>query len=175
MQGVAGWTASVSQLLNVRIIDPGYGIATWDRVLLQLWRTEATLDKAEHWLEIGKAFVAESGGQPCSSLSIVESRSPPPTNPVRLAMAESFRSLAPHMRHQIVVAEGSHFRSALVRGVGLALSTLSPSALPLQFAVSLDEAAVTLAPDLSAMAGGAEGLKAAVSSLRTQIDACTPG
>jgi hypothetical protein len=58
--------------------------------------------------------------------------------------------------------------------VGLALSTLSSSALPFHFAVSLDEAAVTLAPDLSPMAGGAEGLKAAVSSLRAQIDACLP-
>jgi hypothetical protein len=164
----------VSDLLNVHNIDPGYGVATWDRLLIQLWRGPATLQAAERWLELGEAFLLQSGDEPCSSLSIVESRSPPPTEKVRLAMAAGFRGLAPRMRHQVVVAEGSVMRSALVRGVGLALSTLSSSSLPLEFVASLNEAAVMLAPDLSPAAGGVEGLKGAVSNLRSQVDKCQP-
>lgn len=151
--------------LAVRSIDDGYCLATWDRVLIQLWRGEATLEAAEDWLRMGEIFLRESAGQPCSTLSIVESRSPPPTDKIRLALTASFRGLAPRMRHQIVVGEGSMFRSALVRAVGL---TLSP--VPLKFAISVDEAALTLAPDLSPGSGGPEGLKAAVSSIRSLVD-----
>jgi hypothetical protein len=75
------------------------------------------------------------------------------------------------MRHQIFVAEGSGFRSALVRGVGLTVSTFAPSLLPFKFASSVDEAAVIIASQLSPKAGGAEGLKTAVAGLRVQLDA----
>jgi hypothetical protein len=156
----------VSELLSVRNINPSYCVATWDRVLIQLWRGEATLEAAQQWLKIGEAFLLERAGESCSSLSIVESTSPPPADKVRLALSASFRGLAPHVRHQIVVAEGSVFRSALVRGVGLTLSLV-----PLRYAVSIDEAALTLAPDLSPAAGGADGLKTAVSTIRYRIDA----
>lgn len=159
----------MSDPLCVHHIDSGYGVATWDRVLMQLWRGPATLRAAERWLELGREFVAESRGLPCSNLSVVESGSPPPADKVRLALSTAFDSLSPGMRHQIVVAEGSVSRSALVRAVGLTLSSLSAASLPLKFAVSLDEAALTLAPDLSPQVGGAEGLKAAVAELRGRI------
>jgi len=159
----------VSEQLNVHIIEPGYGIAAWDRVLIQLWRGPATLDAAARWLKIGKAFVLEKGQSICSSLSIVESSSPPPSDKVRLALSASFDALSASMRHQIVLAEGSVARSALVRGVGLTLSNFSSSSLFLKFAVSLDEAAMTLAPDLSPAAGGEMGLKGAVRELRTRM------
>jgi hypothetical protein len=145
-------------------------VATWDRVLIQQWRGPATLEAAQQWLVLGEEFIKESGGQPCSNLSIVESSSPPPSEKVRRALSASFRGLAAGMHHQIVVAEGSAFRTALVRAVGLTLSTLSSSSLPLKFVVSLDEAALTLAPDLSAAAGGAAGLKSAIMSLRSHLD-----
>ena len=155
--------------LHVHRLDQSYGLATWDRVLIQLWRGPATLAAAESWFELGKKFWSESGGQPCSNLSIVESNSPPPADKVRQALSAAFDGLAAHMRHQIVVAEGSVARSALVRGVGLTLSNFSSSSLTLKVAVSLDEAAMTLAPDLSPEAGGAPGLKAAVAALRARI------
>lgn len=159
----------MSELLDVRHLDQGYGLATWDRVLIQLWRGPATLLAAEQWRKAGEEFLRESGGKPCSTLSIVESNSPPPAEKVRLVLSASFQALAARMRHQIVVAEGSVSRSALVRAVGLALSNLSSASLPLEVAVSLDEAALTLAPDLSASPRGAERLKTAVSELRMRI------
>jgi hypothetical protein len=159
----------VSEVLDVQKADRSYGVAIWDRVLIQIWRGPATLEAAENWLALGKKFALQSQGLPCSNLSIVESNSPPPSDKVRLALSAAFDGLAPCMRHQIVIAEGSVSRSALVRGVGLTLSSLSASSLALKVAVSLDEAALTLAPHLSAGAGGAEGLKAAVADLRARI------
>ncbi len=165
------WQDCRSQVseLSVHRIDPGYGLAIWDRVLIQLWRGPATLAGAQSWFALGKKFASESGGLLCSNLSIVESNSPPPADKVRQALSAAFDGMATCMRHQIVVAEGSVARSALVRGVGLSLSNLSTSSLALKVAVSLDEAALTLAPDLSPDAGGAEGLKAAVADLRARI------
>jgi hypothetical protein len=93
---------------------------------------------------------------------------------VRKELSAFFKELAPQMRHQLFVGEGSGFRAALVRGVGLAVSTIAPSLLPFKFAGSLDEAAVIIAPQLSPKAGGAEGLKAAVAFLRHKLDERVP-
>lgn len=155
---------------RIRSIDRNHCVATWDRVLIQVWRGEATLEAAQELLQLGRAFLLENRDQGCCSLSIVESRSPPPTEKVRPILSACYRELAPGMRHQIFVAEGSGFRSALVRGVGLTVSTFAPSLLPFKFAASVDEAAATIAPQLTPKAGGAEGLKAVVASLRVHLD-----
>jgi hypothetical protein len=73
------------------------------------------------------------------------------------------------MKEQIVVAEGSGFRSALVRSIGVALSAISPKSLPFKFASGMDEASLLIRPHLSRSAGGAEGLKRALADLRTQL------
>jgi hypothetical protein len=45
---------------------------------------------------------------------MVESTSPPPNDKVRGPMSAVYRDAAPFMKEQIVVAEGSGFRPALV-------------------------------------------------------------
>jgi hypothetical protein len=160
----------VSTPPDVRSIDHDHCIAAWDRVLIQVWRGEATLEAAQSLLKIGKVFLTQHPGYPCNSLSIVESRSPPPNDKVRQLLSACYRELAPGMRHQIFVAEGSGFRAALVRGVGLTVSTFAPSLLPFKFAASVDEAAITIAPGLSVKAGGADGLRSAVAGLRVKLD-----
>jgi len=149
-------------------------IGTWDRLLLAIWRGEATSEAAQKLLKAGRDFVAARGAHPVNYLAIIESRSPPPADKVRKELSACFREFAPAMKHQIFVGEGSGFRAALVRGVGLAVSTLAPSLLPFKFAGSLDEAALTIAPHLSTQAGGAEGLKAAVAQLRRHLDELPP-
>jgi hypothetical protein len=156
--------------LDVKSIDDAHAVAVWDRLLLQLWRGETTLDSAERLLNLGRKFVAERPGEPLCFLTIIESRSPPPNDAVRAKLAACFRELAPSMRHQIFVGEGSSFRVALIRGVGLAVSTLAPSLLPFKFASGLDEAAQAIAPNLTDAAGGTAGLKAAVTTLRRALD-----
>ena len=132
------------------------------------------MDAATELGKVGRIFLTEHPGVPCNSLSIVESRSPPPSDGVRKALSACYRDFAPRMKHQIFVAEGSGFRSALVRGVGLTVSTFAPSLLPFKFAASVDEAAMTIAPSLSIKPGGADGLKAAIESLRIQLDQHAP-
>ena len=152
----------------IKILEPGYCIATWDRVLLQIWRLEVTNEAVENLRRIGRAFVLESK-QPVSSLSIVESTSPPPSDKLRGALSAFYRDLAAQMKEQIVVAEGSGFRSALVRSVGLALSAISPKTLPFKFVGGVEEAAVLIRPHLTPAAGGVAGLQQAIKDVRANM------
>lgn len=142
--------------------------------MIQIWRGEATLDAAQELLKLTKVFLAENAGQIGNSLSIVESRSPPPTDKVRPVLSACYRELAPSTRNQIFVAEGSGFRSALIRGVGLTVSTFAPSLLPFKFAASVDEAALAIAPSLPPRSGGTEALKQTIIRLRTKLDEFGP-
>lgn len=171
------WQDSTELVIEVNVksvVGDSAIIGTWDRVLLALWRGEATSEAAQNLLRIGRELVAARGAHQLNYLAIIESRSPPPSDKVRKELSAAFREFAPAMKHQIFVGEGSGFRAALVRGVGLAVSTLAPSLLPFKFAGSLDEAAMTIAPGLSPAAGGAEGLKAAVAQLRKRLDEPPP-
>jgi len=153
----------------VRYLDRNAALAIFDRVLLQVWRGEATLQAVQRLHEIGRELVARYDGVVCSSLSVVESTSPPPNDRVRPLLAACYRELAPHVVHQLFVAEGSGFRVALVRGVGLAVSALAPSFLPFKFASSVSEAARIIAPTLSLQAGGGPALEGAVELLRQRL------
>jgi hypothetical protein len=160
----------MARIPRIRSIDANHCFATWDRVLLQIWRGEATLEAAKALQGIGAAFIKECAGQSCNSLSIVESTSPPPADKVRPVLSACYRDFAPNMRHQFFVAEGSGFRVALVRGVGLAVSALAPRLLPFKFASSIEEAARAMEPMLSQTSGGAAGLEAAVEQLRQELN-----
>lgn len=137
-------------------------------MLIVIWRREVTLEGVTELKKIGSVFAQAGNGQR-SCLTIVQSTSPPPSDKVRSPFASFHREIAPHMKEQIVVAEGSGFRSALVRSIGVALSTISPKSLPFKFATGLDEAAALLQPHLSPAAGGAEGLKRALIDVRARL------
>lgn len=154
----------------IRTLDRNHVVATWDRVLLQLWRGEVTPQAVQALLEVGRSLILEHRGQRCCSLSVVESVSPPPNERVRPLLSACYRELAPGMRLQLFVAEGSGFRSAIVRGVGLAVSAFAPSLLPFKFASDIREAAVAISPQLSPSAGGYEALIEAVAKVRAQLD-----
>ena len=66
----------------------------------------------------------------------------------------------------VKVPEGGGFRSAMVRGVGVALTVLAPHKAPFKFAGSVAEGAQQLARFLPASAGGAEQLAAAAPEAR---------
>ena len=156
---------------TVRSLNATHVIATWDWVLIQLWRGEVTLGDAEKLLALGREFIATGrGGHPLNILTIIESRSPAPTQKVRSILSACFAEFAKTTQNQFFVSEGSGFRAALIRGVGLTVSTLAPTLLPFKFATSLDEVAVTIGPHISAAAGGADGLKQAVADLRYLLD-----
>lgn len=159
---------------EIRAIDQNHAVATWDRVLLQIWRGEATPRSVQELGEIGKVLLAAHAGYACCSLSIIEAKSPPPNEHVRPLLSTVYRELATGMRHQLFVAEGSGFRAAIVRGVGLAVSAIAPALLPFKFASSAEEAAATIAPSLSRHAGGALALLDAAKLLRARLDEQAP-
>lgn len=158
-------------LSSVRSLDKNHVVATWDRVFIQIWRGEATPRSVESMADAGRAWARELVGNPGSSLSVVESSSPPPNDRVRPLISSFYRDLAPYVRHQLFVAEGSGFRVALVRGVGLAVSALAPSFLPFKFVSTVPEAAELLSPVLSPSAGGPSALVAAVAEIRAKLEA----
>lgn len=137
-------------------------------MLVVIWRREVTLEGVADLRKIGVAF-AQASKAGCSCLTIVQSTSPPPSDKVRGPFAAFHREVAPYMKEQIVIAEGSGFRSALVRSIGVALSTISPKSLPFKFASGIDEAAVLLQPHLSPGAGGRDALKGALAELRSRL------
>lgn len=127
-----------------------------------------TAESVETLRRVGKAFVA-ANREPVSTLSIVESTSPAPSDKLRGALSAFYRELAPQMKEQIVVAEGSGFRSALVRSVGLALSAIAPKSLPFKFVGGVEEAAILIRPHLSPASGGAAGLQDAIKQVRERL------
>jgi len=153
---------------KIHSLDTHHCIATWDRVLLQVWRREVTAEAVRALHAIGKQFAAEIP-DPLSMLSIIEPTSPPPSDKLRASISEFYRELAPRMKEQIIVAEGSGFRVALVRSVGLALSAIAPRSLPFRFVGSVTEAAAMIGPHLSPRAGGVDALQRAIGAARAQM------
>ena len=73
------------------------------------------------------------------------------------------------MTAAVIVAEGSGFRSALVRGVGVALTTLTPHRVPFKFCSDVDEAMIQLSPVVPTAFGGVAALKGAIEQLRAAM------
>ena len=139
-------------------------------MLIQVWRGEVTPESVQGLLEAGRGLIRRHPHELCSSLSVIERSSPAPNDRIRPLLSACYRELSVRMPLQLFVAEGSGFRAALIRGVGVAVSTFAPSLLPFKFASSVSEAATTIAPQLSRQAGGKEALVAAVAELRAQLD-----
>ena len=157
----------------IRTLDRDHCVATWDRVLIQVWRGAVTHEAVRDLERVAQTFLNEGGAKKISSVSLVERSSPAPTDEVRGELSKFYRELAPNAHEAIVVAEGSGFRGALVRGVGVTLSMLAPRALPFKFVGSIPEATAAIAPHLTASAGGASGLQAALEEVRSELDRLT--
>jgi hypothetical protein len=102
-------------------------------------------------------------------LFIVERSSPPPGDDGRRNLATFSRDIVKRMSLAVVVAEGGGFRAALVRGVGVALTTLLPHQGNFKFVNDLDAGVRLLEPHLPPSSGGREALVAQVELLRDRI------
>lgn len=150
---------------KILTLDAHHYIATWDRVLIQVWRGEAMPLGILELGQLTEAFMREER-EPISSLAIIEPHATPPSEPARKELSRFYRAFGPRMGVAVVVAEGGSFRAAFVRGVGITLSTLAPRSLPFKFASNVREAANVLAPHLSKLAGGSAGVLSALADLR---------
>jgi hypothetical protein len=157
--------ATLANALEVRGLTADFRCATWDRVLVLVWHNQVTLENLASLSSIARAFTQSRSG-PLSCLTVVEAKSPPPGDKVRWRYAAFHRELSDRVQLQVVVAEGSVFRSALVRSIGVALSTICPKSLPFKFVSSVDEGALLIQPHLSEPKDGAQGLRLAIKELR---------
>jgi len=146
-------------------MDKDHCVALWDRVLIQIWHLATTASAVAQLEQIARGYIAQVNS-PISSIAIVERSSPPPGDEVRALLSKFYRDLAPQMSQQIVVADGGGFRGAIVRAVGLTLSTLSPATLPFRFVGSVSEATALVAPFLSPKAGGEPALRRTLEDVR---------
>lgn len=158
----------VSPPIIVLVADSVHVVGTWGRTFIQIWRGAATHDAVAEVNRFAGQFVA-SNGSPATSLFIVERTSPPPDDASRKSIAEFSRDVAKDMSLSVVVAEGGGFRAALVRAIGVTLTTLLPHSSKFKFENDLDTAIRLLEPHLMPGTGGAGGLETAIEELRSKI------
>jgi len=154
--------------VDVRALDDAHVFGTWGRTLIQVWRGVATAKASAHINRVAAEFV---GADPvrATSLFVVEPRSPAPEDETRKNFATFSRDIVGHMALAVIVSEGGGFRGALVRAVGVTLTTMIPHRSHFKFVNDLDIAAQLLKPYLLPGSGGAEGLIRATEELRTKI------
>lgn len=165
---------SLSQLAKespsalVRAVDDVHVVGVWRQTLIQIWRGAPTKALTLEANRIAEALVASSA-TPASSLFIVEAGSPPPDDETRKALAAFSRDIVSRMSISVVVPEGGGFRSALVRGVGVALTMILPHSSKFKFVNDVSGAVRLIEPHLSPGIGGAKGLLDATHELRGAI------
>lgn len=148
----------------VRVRDKDHALALWDNVLIQVWHFATTASAVAELDRVARAFIAQRG--PICSIAVVEKTSPPPKDEVRAQLAQFYRELEPQMHEQIVIADGGGFRGALVRAVGVTLSTFAPRALPFRFVGSVAEATALVRRHLSPQSGGEAALQRVLGEIR---------
>jgi hypothetical protein len=153
----------------IQKLDRDYCIATWDCVLIQMWRREVTAEAVRHLIEIARRFNNEQA-RPICSIAVIERTSPPPSERVRSSLSHFYRGSAADFAVAAIVAEGGGFRSALVRGVGAALSMLAPKALPFEFVATVRAAALIIGSHLSPLSGGTHALERSVEQVRLRLE-----
>lgn len=149
----------------IHSIDSDRTFATWDRVLIQVWRGPVTIRSIRELEHVARQLTSGAAGAKVCSISIVEATSPPPADEARRQLSVFYRDLIPVMQEALVVAIGGGFRGALVRGVGIALSTLSPKTLPFRFVDSIPTAVELVSKHLTPGAGGPSALSEALQAV----------
>jgi len=153
--------------------DPACCFASWDNVLIEIWRFAPAPHLVSEKNRIAREFIAKCPARVCS-VSIIEPTSPPPNDRARAELAKFSSEIVPQMALAIIVAEGGGFRAALIRGVGITLTALMPHRIPFKFVTDVAEAVALIVPHLSTAPGGARGLQHAVEEVRRQLSPGAP-
>ncbi|HEY6081032.1 MAG TPA: hypothetical protein VIW29_19590 [Polyangiaceae bacterium] len=149
-------------------VDEGFALATWNRTVIQMWRGPPAVENIAKMVAACEELL-ETGRDHTTLVSIVERGSPAPGEAARRALAAWSRDVVARMTAAVIVAEGSGFRSALVRGVGVALTALAPHRVPFRFCSDVDEAMALLSPTIPSAFGGVTALKGAIEQVRAAM------
>jgi hypothetical protein len=152
----------------VRVADEAHVVATWGRTLIQIWRGAPTGKTSAHINRLAAEFLS-TGSAPATSLFIVEARSPSPDDETRKNFAAFSRDIVSQMKLAVIVSEGGGFRGALVRAVGVALTTILPHRSNFKFVNDVDTAAQLLGPYLVPGSGGPAALVRVAEEVRAKI------
>jgi hypothetical protein len=157
---------------QLKIVTPDYCIATWNAILILIWRAETTLDAVvavrRELDALGRVFPSGIG-----LLTIVEQAAPVPPGEVRSALARVLADYGASIRHSAVVHEGSGFRAAAIRGVVTGLTMLARPPYPHKVFAAIEEGCAWLAHGLATRAGwdvDGEQLLLAVNDLRLRVE-----
>lgn len=159
----------VQPRLDVRVLDDAHVVATWGRTFIQIWRGAPTGKTSAKVNVLAAEFVA-SATFPATSLFIVEARSPSPDDETRRNFATFSRDIVSQMKLAVIVSEGGGFRGALVRAVGVALTTILPHRSNFRFVNDIDMAAQLLGPHLLPGSGGPPALIRIAEEVRAKLD-----
>jgi len=151
-------------------VDDVHVVGVWRSTLIQIWRGASSSLLSAEVNRIGMQLVTSSR-DPVSSLFIVERGSPAPDDATRKSVASFSRDIVSRMSISVVVAEGGGFRSAMVRAVGVTLTTILPHSSKFRFVNDVTSASQLIEPHLKPGSGGAQGLLAAADELRAMIGA----
>ncbi len=162
--GEAGEISTKVTSAIIHVSEESHIIAVWEKTLIQIWRKDPSPDAIVRTARIGARLVSESNQ--ATHISIVEATSGPPNEQARAELAKFTKDSVSKMAAAVIVTEGSGFRSAVVRGVGVTLTALAPHKVPYKFVSSVTEGVAILLPYLPASAGGGGGLRDAIEELR---------
>jgi hypothetical protein len=120
-------TVAASSPAIVRVSTRNYVIATWQSVMVLIFRVETTLQAVAESQRVFDAL-AEEHSSGVFLLTIIEANALIPSVIARDAMAEFLRKAAGRMVLSAVVFEGTGFRATVVRSIvaGLAMLTNYP-------------------------------------------------
>jgi hypothetical protein len=158
----------VQPRVDIRVADEGHVVATWGRTFIQIWRGPPTGKKSAKINQIAAQFVDESAFL-ATSLFIVEAKSPSPDDETRRNFATFSRDIVSKMSLSVIVSEGGGFRGALVRAVGVALTTILPHRSNFKFVNDVEAAAQLLGSRLMPGTGGAAELLRVADEVRAKI------
>jgi len=150
--------------------DSDHVVAIWHETVITVFHGAASLHQVLNITKVCEALLAEAQGA-VTYLGVIERASPAPSETVRRALATWSRDVVPKTALAVIVVEGGGFKSALVRGVSVALTALLPHRVPFKFTGSVEEGAVLVAAFLPHKAGGAAELGLAIAELRQRWEA----
>jgi hypothetical protein len=154
----------------VRVVDDVHVVGVWGTTLIQIWRGAPTSTLTAEMNRIASGLVASSR-HPVSSLFIVERQSPTPDDEARKDFATFSRDIVSRMVVSVVVAEGGGFRGALVRAVGVTLTTILPHSSKFRFVGDVASAVQLIEPHLEPGNRNGGALLAAADELRGKMGA----
>jgi len=161
------------QPILVYACDSVHVVGSWSTVLIQIWRGPPSGEAFAGVNRAAQAFV-DSHTKPVCCLFIVERSSPPPDDEARKKLATFSRDIVSRMAISAVVAEGGGFRAALVRAVGVTLTTILPHSSKFKFVNDVAVAVRLIEPHLKLPNGG-EHLTQAAEVLRAKIGVAAEG